>query len=56
MYHPKKIVEIPPTVIDNQHKNLNIPSGNINILSSEFQLPHSTVTELSSEIVSLPSS
>ena len=40
MYHPKKIVEIPPTVIDNQNKNLNIPSGNINILSSEFQLPH----------------
>ena len=36
----KKNIEITPTVIDNQHKNLNIPSDDINIPSSKFQLPH----------------
>ena len=39
MYHPKKYIEITPTVIDNHHKNSNIPSDNIIIPSSELQLP-----------------
>ena len=39
-YHRKKIVDLPKTVIDNQHKNMNIPPGNVNIPSSKFKLPN----------------
>ena len=39
MYHPKKYIEITPTMIDNHHKNANIPSDNIIIPSSELQFP-----------------
>ena len=34
------IVDIPQTVIDNQHKNMNIPPGNVDIPSSETNLPN----------------
>ena len=36
----KQIVDITQTVINNQHKHMNIPPGNVNIPSSEFKLPH----------------
>ena len=36
----KKIVDIPQTVIDNQHKNMKIPPGNVDIPSSETSLPN----------------